>query len=149
MEKIKTGRRLLIGSCIGYFICAASTLLLPWAVGSDSRLSVFGFATGILFWIGLLAGTVLFIVSWLKVRSEAGYKKKSEQRRLGCISFFRSKVAAVADIICILMIIATIVGNFVTAFPYLVNVIIMFLLIFTLCLHCIFNGKVYRYLYEK
>lgn len=148
MEK-KTGKKLLIGSVIGYFVCGASALLLPWAIGSDNQLTIAGFITGILFWAGFIVGTVLFLASWLKTRQEQAYKKSKNNGRPGCISFFKSVPAAVADVVFAAALILTIAGNFVTAFPYMVNVIVIFLLIFTLSLHCILNGRVYRYLFQS
>ena len=146
MERKRSGKRLMILSILGFFVCALSALLLPLSVAAGRQLSVIGLLVGILFWVGLLGGIVLFFMSWLKVKSDRGYLTLKTESRWGLISFFRSGPAATADVLCIVMIIATVVGNLLPVFPYVLNAVIIFILIFTFCLHCILNGRVFRYL---
>lgn len=147
MREKRTAGKLLAVSIGGYFLCGASVLLLPLAFSEGNEMNAAGYALGILFWLGLAAGSIFFIQAWLKVKDSNEYMTTKGKTRPGCMSFFRTKAAAAADCICIAALAVTIAGNYTTAVPYMVTLAAMFLLIFSFCLRLILNGRVWGYVH--
>lgn len=98
---------------------------------------------GAVFWLGLAAG-IVFSVLLTKRRKKEGF----HQGKVGLISFFQNKIAAVFDILMILTLFSTvllIIFSVKSAIAY----VIVALFFFSLEMHCVLNGKNYKYITSK
>lgn len=99
------GKKFFTGSVIGFFISALSILLLPLAGnGGDDGLTAVSLVTGIAFWLGLIIGILCFVLSWRSIRYDIGYEKVKDTSKPGYMSFFKTKYAAIADIVFVVEI---------------------------------------------
>ena len=132
--------RLLLGISIGGFVVLAISFMLMPVEG-------LGFVPGILFWGGLLTGVVLQIV--LETRRSslfARYNVKREQMqkaRNGLMSFGSNRLASVADGCMIVSVVATILAFILTKGTGYLCYVCLSVLVFSFCMHCILNGRIY------
>lgn len=136
----------MIISVIGFLIASASVFTLPLVGNESSGQSALALMTGLLFWAGIIAAIVSFIIAWKFIKCDTAYMKLKKSMRPGYLSVFSSKAAAIADIIFIVTFIVTCIGNIAPDFSTAVTLIAMFLALFTFCLHFLLNGRVYRYI---
>jgi hypothetical protein len=111
------------------------------------------FVTGIVFWAGLLGGSVLqVIVNALRKaffkRNDISYKN-AKKSRAGILRIFSNRLAMIADITCGVALLATSVSMIATrGYGYICYVFIS-LTVFSFALHCIFNGKNFDFILNK
>lgn len=104
------------------------------------------FITSAVFWAGLIAEQAFI---WL---ANFQRKKLSDNKKggyPGIISFFKTKVGKVSDIILIISVIAFIIMSTAEISVNVVQFIILFLIVLSFRFHCITNGKNYSYKSEK
>ncbi len=125
----------------------SSAAVLMSAVETEGSLKrVVGVVGPLIFWIGLFVEQLCI---W-----RANRWRKAEKARLpgycvrglpGVCSFFKTKVGSVADITCIL----SVIGYLVLAIGHwgvnIAQYIFLFLIVLSFRVHCIANGKNYRY----
>jgi len=140
--------RILLGASIGGFaVLAVSFLLMP--------LEGVGILPGILFWVGLLTGTVLQIVlnaHRKKVFAKHNIKRITMQKqRCGLLSFASNLPAAVADGVMLLSLVATVLTFVLTKGIGYLCYVCLAVLVLSFSLHCILNGTNYVYVsnYDK
>ncbi len=143
----KADRCLLAISVIGYLFLSVSVLLMP--VGNGVlRETPWRYLLGGLFWLSLLVGIIPQFVLSARYRSwhkkQAGGKKQPEKsQRIGLISFFQNPLARGADILLILSIVALVLFILLVNNTSYVCYILFALIIFSFCMHCILNGRVF------
>lgn len=131
---------LLLGLSVGGFLNLAISFLLMPVDGA-------GIAPGILFWGGLIIGVALQIV--LETRRKALFarydvKRESMQKaRNGLISFGSNHLALIADILMVVSVIATILVFVLTKGAGYLCYVSLSVLVFSFCMHCILNGRIY------
>ncbi len=98
---------------------------------------------GILFWAALIGGGLAQFILWLSYKKWMRKNKirRKKKRKAGVRCFFSDRNAAIADIIMFAMIIAVVIV-FLTAGEF-ERYIVLSLFIFSFCMHCILNGKLY------
>lgn len=139
MKQNKTDRLLLGTSIGGFAVLAISFMLMP--------VEGLGFVPGILFWGGLVTGVALQIV--LEARRNSLFAKYNVKRetmqkaRNGLLSFRSNSLAAVADVFLIVSAVATILAFILTKGTGYVCYISLSVLVFSFCMHCILNGRIY------
>lgn len=139
MKQNKADRFLLGISIGGFAILAISFMLMP--------VEGLGFVPGILFWVGLLTGVVLQIV--LEARRNSLFAKYNVKRetmqkaRNGLLSFRSNSLAAIADVILIISAVATILTFILTKGTGYLCYVCLSALVFSFCMHCILNGRIY------
>lgn len=138
--------KLIVVSMVCYFISSASVFLLPWSSDEKADLTTVGYMVGVLFWGAMLIGIICWVLAYVKCRTWGIYQTVKSSQRPGMISFFRNPQAAVADIVMIVGLILTIVGNFVWV-NYLLGIAGLFLFLFCFHLHYVLNGRIYRCLF--
>lgn len=148
-ESRQKTQRLLWISILCYAVTAASVFLLPFSGSEEDTLSPAGFAAGIVFWAGLILGTLTYFLAWRQVRNHRGYQKLKAATRPGCISFGRNIPALVADILFIPMAVITIIGSCIRNVPELLMLVSMSLMLLTFFWHFVLNGRVYRYCFSN
>lgn len=125
-------------------VMAASVLLMP-LVNSSFRMA--GICAGALFWCGAAAGTGLLAVAERErrqlLRDRAGVDPDLN-RRPGIAEFFSNPIAKAAD----LMLIGSLAGMLILQCTRFRNSyfgsIVLFLVILSLNMHCLFNGRIYK-----
>lgn len=140
------------------FVCACLSLCMVPFVGDASQgaVRVTVFLTSAVFWVGLIVGTVLIIkmnrlCKKIEKQLRQNNQKTFELLRIGVISFFRNKYAAVADLCMILFIvilIAALIINRTSDEFYIFNLV---MLILSFISHSFLNGKSFMYIlkYEE
>lgn len=132
--------RILLGISVGGFlIMSVSFLVMP--IESITILP------GLLFWLGLVLGIGLQIV--LEVRRRAFFKsyvvrrEKMQKPKNGFLSFGSNAVAIIADRSMIISFVAMILAFvFTKGYGYVCYVFIA-TTVFSFCMHCVLNGRIY------
>lgn len=139
MRKNRTDIILLALSLCGFSFMSCSFVLMPF--------EGIGILPGALFWGGLLLGGVLQVV--LEGRRRAFFKKynvkreKMQKPRNGLLSFGSNKGARIADNTMVISLIVTVLTFIFTKGSGFLCYVFIATTIFSFCLHCILNGRVY------
>lgn len=141
----------LLVSIFGYLVMSISFTIMPLI---DQQASPFiDKLPGLMFWSFLLIGAVSQIVlavrrnKWLNANGIEG--PSSAKCRIGLLSFMRNLPACLADGLFVLSLIALIIAVIMTdGMGYLCYVFLAFT-VFSFCMHCVFNGKVYYFLTHR
>ena len=111
------------------------------------------FISGILFWIGLVSGSVLLVIvnslrkEFFK-KNDISYKN-TKKSRPGIFRFFSNRLAMIVDIICGAAFLGTVISMIATrGYGYICYPFIS-LTVFSFVLHCIFNGKNFDFILNK
>lgn len=134
---------------IGSFFFMASSFLLMPIDFRTTKLQFMSYCVGIMFWIFMILGIVSQIIlakqrkNWFIKNRIRRFRTKS---KLGVIAFMQNLPATIADITLVVSIIALIVSIVLTNAMGYACYIFMALLVFSFCMHCILNGKIYYYL---
>ena len=132
--------RILLGTSVGSFLLmSASFLLMP--------IESITIIPGLLFWIGLVLGITLQIV--LEMRRRAFFKSYSVNRgkmqkpKNGLLSFGSNALAIIADRSMVISFVAMVLTFvFTKGYGYICYVFIA-TTIFSFCMHCVLNGRIY------
>lgn len=139
MKQRQTDCILLGISLSGFLLMSISFVLMP--------IEAMNIVPGLLFWCGLAIGGALQIVLEIRRRAFfASYKVKREKMqkpRNGLLSFGSNRAAVIVDRIMVLSLIATILAFIFTKGYGFVCYILIATTIFSFCLHCILNGRIY------
>ncbi len=139
MKQSKTDRVFLSLSMGGFLLMSVSFLLMP-----IDNLSIL---PGLLFWGGLITGVAFQII--LEERRRAFFAKynvkreKMQKPRNGFLTFGSNQIALIADYIFIAGVIATIIAFIFTKGSGYLCYVCIAIMLFSFCLHCIFNGRNY------
>jgi hypothetical protein len=108
---------------------------------------------GVLFWGGLILGVALQIV--LEVRCQAFFKpygvrlEEIQKSRIGVLTFGANIGATVADWAMVISVIAMALAFvFTGGYGYMCYIFIA-TRVFSFCLHCVLNGRIYYYAYNQ
>lgn len=146
----KAGRRLFLAALIGFLLSACSVWLIPLVMNKeDGTISFFNIIIGIIFWIGILVGIAFFVITWMKVKEDVGYREVKETLKPGYVRFFANRYATIADCLMIISWLVTIIGSFFIRIPAEVLVPVLFFALYSLYLHFMLNGRVYSYISKK
>ena len=102
---------------------------------------------GLVFWISAIAGYVMIAMAnserkWFINRKVDGNVKMN--CRPGIAEFFSNVPATVADVTMIMSFLLFVIIGF-TEWKYeYISYILLFLLVFSLHMHCMFNGRIYK-----
>lgn len=100
----------------------------------------------IVFWLGLI-GEQFFIWKSNSIRKMIENSEKFPKSRsgIGLISFFKSEAGLVADVALIISFITLLILMLLGIGESVVQYLFIFLLVLSFRLHCILNGKNFRY----
>lgn len=139
MNRKQKDLSILVASACSFFLMSASFLLMP--VESVSILA------GGCFWIALLTGLILQVI--LETRRRNFFKKyranwrKMQRPRSGLLTFGANPMAKTADIVLAVSFVALAVSLFLTRGTSYLCYILITVTVFSLCMHCILNGRNY------
>ena len=104
---------------------------------------------GIFVWSGLLIGVVFQVVLVVRRRRfyhQSGVKAEKRKRAgLGVFTFASNRLAMVADILLLISVGAVVIAYICTKGIGWSCYIAISVAVFTFCLHCILNGRVFYY----
>ena len=154
MNVLKKYQNLLFLSWLGCGIAGLSILFIPLVdLEGTSAQKIFAILLAALFWLGLIAEIVFFILAnkQCNVIEDRLIKKGSKSfknAKLGVISFFSFREAMVADVLAGLSLIAIILMIILKVTNDWLFVIIAVIFFFSFNMHCFLNGRNYKYFKE-
>lgn len=129
------------------FISSFSLILSLFGDYNGNVLNVvMAYAVGVLFWGGLIAGYVLLLIINSHRKKTLVSKTDNSAGRVGIISFFTNKIAIICDCAIPVLLILMIIFIFFPLNNQVITVIIYSLLVFSLHMHCVFNGLNFKYI---
>lgn len=145
---IKRDKRIFYLSCISLSI--SSLALLGVAKGSFNEFDgskAVAFAVAITFWVGLILGYILLcVVNSHRKKYEASNKSRRKSTGCGLIRFFSNSAAMVVDSILIITLVLFILFRVLNNISIYFDLTVIALLICSIHLHGLFNGKNFRYI---
>ena len=141
---MKSIKKYFIFSIILFLFSSASVWLMPLVSFEQDCRRTFAFALAAVFWLGLIAGVVLQILVGNRRRDDIN---QTDERGIVLLRFFRNKPAVVSNIAMIIGIIMLALSFIVNTYPQWLTTAGIFISVFSLEMHCVFNGRSYEYLY--
>lgn len=144
----KKGFMMLYISIGSFFLMSVSFLLMPIDFAAKG-LQFFNLLIGIMFWAFLILGIVTQVIlgqirkNWF-IRNRI--RRFQFRSKVGLVSFAQNLPACIADGIFLVSLIGLIISVIVTNGIGYACYIFMALLVFSFCMHCILNGKIYYFL---
>lgn len=126
-----------------FFISNIGLFLSQFSIKNNGQKNqLLAFFAGVLFWGGLILAVVFTIL----INKTAN--QKNSNNKSGIITFFSNKTAAIFDVT---MIISSIIFVTILIVNSMSNVVIVVfsIFIFSFEMHCVFNGKNYKYIISK
>lgn len=154
MKILKKYQNFICISGIGCLVAGLSLLFIPMVdlEGTPAQ-KIFALILAILFWIGLIAEIVFFVLAdkqcnMIEDRLIKEGSKSFKGTKIGVISFFTCKEAMVADVLTGLSLIAIILMIILKVTNDWLFVIVAVIFFFSFNLHCFLNGRNYKYIKE-
>lgn len=145
MSFIKKDLVWLTISIISFFLLSVSFLLMPLG---NRYLQII---SGVMFWLFMILGIVSQVMLTIIFRRSC-FKNKDwrvQKQRVGIFSIGKNVFAIVADsVLLISAVVFTALMVFTRGTGY-ISYVMLTLLVFAFCMHCILNGKVYSYICEQ
>ena len=147
MRSILKIRRLFWFAVVFIFLMSASILLMPIAVQMGEQDRKMTALIGIVFWLSAITGYTLIAMAnaerkWFIIRKIDGNVKMNCHP--GIATFFTNVPATVFDVTMILSFLMLIIINFTDWRYEYVTYVLLFLMVQTLNMHCLFNGRIYK-----
>lgn len=147
MRSINRIKLLFRFAVVFLFLMSGSVLIMPMATKiAEEERSILIF-TGLIFWISLIAGYGLLFVA-NKERKYFIRCKLDGDVRMGCrpgiITFFDNVPATIADVAMIASFVLFVGINFTEQKYGYISYVLLFILGFSLNMHCLFNGRIYK-----
>lgn len=134
-------------SVVALFIMSAMLLLMPFSVENGQQKPIFVVVVGITFWLSALIGYA-FAIAANSVRKQIMHLLSGSHTfldgKVGVISFFSNIYASIADVILIISFVSFVLINFSELNTSYLAYVFLFLLVFSLNMHCMFNGKIFK-----
>lgn len=107
---------------------------------------IVAYATGILFWGGLISAYIIFAV--INSKRKKTVKKKTAFKEIGLVNFFSNQYAKCFDILLVVFLLLITISLFV---QILENATVIFItgFVFSLHMHGILNGMNFRFLLDR
>lgn len=152
MERRKVDVIWLIVSIVSFALMSTSFLLMPLDKTVELY-DVMDIIPGIMFWTFLVLGVVGQVL--LAIRRKRFLETNKQKRfqigkeRIGLISVFKNVPAIIADVGFVISLVAVVIVTKVTNGIGYICYILLAVCVFTFCLHCILNGKNFRYVIKQ
>lgn len=147
MKSVKKITCLFWLAVVFLLLMSVTILFMPMAskAGENNRQVLM--LTGTAFWGSAIIGYMMLIFANAKrkrfLKNEVGTDSKMNCLP-GIITFFANVPATIADVVAILSLILTVVINFTNLRYDYISYVLLFLLILSLNMHCLFNGRIYK-----
>lgn len=133
--------------CFLFCVSAMTPILVPFSIGKDGNLNIVGYITGALFWFGLVAGSIVYMLVYRKEKVRIQINGSGKKFIPG-LCFFSNPPAKVMDIVLVIGIIGTIFCSVNLKVNQFVAIIFLVLLLTGVYAHFLLNGKVYQYIWN-
>ena len=140
MSVMKTLEKLYWSSVGCFFMMSAMILIMPVIESNEKAIIPIGLA----FWFFTISGYILLIVANVEIKRISGNLRKNKRSLPGIISFFSNQIAMIADIAVIISIVAFVIICITELRFKYIAFVTLFLLIFSLHMHWLFNGRIYK-----
>lgn len=126
-----------------FFISNIGLFLSQFSIKNNGQKNqLLAFFAGVLFWGGLILAVVFTIL----INKTAN--QKNSNNKSGIITFFSNKTAAIFDVTMIISSIIFVIILIVNSMSN-VAIVVFSIFIFSFEMHCVFNGKNYKYIISK
>ena len=137
----------LLLSVVLLFIGSASIVFMPLSSNiSNAEFKLPVIINGLVFWISFIFGYLSLALANSQCKKINCEKVK---RKAGLFCFFSNRYAKVFDVLMVVSFIALVLMMIFGKTLYYVIFIILALLVFSINMHCIFNGRVVRTIIYK
>ncbi len=147
MRSVRKIKRLFWFAIVFLFMMSASILLMPKAVEMGEQDKSLVALIGMMFWTSAITGYVLIALANSE-RKWFIYHKVDGDVKMDCLpgiaTFFTNVPATVADVTMITSFLVFVVINFTSRRYDYISYVLLFLLVFSLNMHCLFNGRIYK-----
>lgn len=130
-----------------FFIMSVSILLMPLTEKPQEHRRIMVILIGLCFWIPAITGYVLIAVA-NQERKHISNQELDGNVKMDCypgiITFFSNVPATVFDVAMILSFLMLIIINFTDWKYEYVTYVLLFLMVLSLNMHCLFNGRIYK-----
>lgn len=148
MLKTKTIKIGFLGVMIAFLISSLSVILVPFSINKNEELNTAGYVSGVLFWLGLLAGCGVYFYLYYKNRAMI-QASIEHPKRPAVFIFFSNRPGIITDIVLIISLAVSIYCAVKITVNSVIVLIFLFLLLISIYGHFLFNGKIYRYICNK
>ena len=135
-------------SIVGFAILSTSFLLM-----SVENSAVISKMAGLMFWIGLVMGIVFQVLlakqRKIEIAKYRNHKFPNQRMRLGIFSLFKNPIAMIFDLLLAIGLVGLISSIILTKGMGYVCYVFIFITVFSFCMHCIFNGRIFFYISSK
>ena len=135
------------GLSVAAFLMSSMTIwFMPMATSGESGVNPLLYVLAVIFWIGFIMGFVFLLPISRQRKIDRRYVGKGG---IGLLRFFSNKPAAVFDILLIIGIIVLTISLILQTLPGGVMLTSIFVSVFGIEMHGLFNGKNYEYLCHR
>ncbi len=145
MKGVKKINQLFGISVLALFLMSACILLMPLPnrIGEENRIMII--LLGGVFWVTAIIGYLSIFLAGRECKCLIKKEMITEEKSLpGIGKFFSNPLAKVADVTMIISIMLFVIINFTDLIYEYISYIILFFVIFSLNMHCLFNGRIYK-----
>lgn len=147
MKSIQKIKRLFWFAVVFQFLMSLSILLMPIAVQMGQQNRRMAVLIGAVFWLSAIAGYVIVAIANSERKRFIRHKVDGNIKmncRPGIAEFFTNVPATVADVTMIMSFLMFVIIGFTKLRYGYISYILLFLLVFSLHMHCMFNGRIYK-----
>lgn len=145
MKKSRVNQAIFVISLICFTLFSISFILMP--------IKTFEFSPGVLFWGGIVMGTVLQIVLGVHRRAQRASSgavcDEQQKRRKGFLTFGSSPVTMIFDIVFVCSVLGVAITYAITKGVGMVCYALISAAAFSFCMHCVFNSRNYSFLVKQ
>lgn len=145
MSSVRTTKKLFWASFSSLLITSSTFLWMPFIQGHRFWLVV----TGIVFWATLIVGYILLYLANRKRKydnSKFAQRDEHKIKAMGALNFFSNYPAIIADFLLLSCIVIALIISVTNLKETYIPYFILFLFLFSLNSHCLFNGKIYKFI---
>ena len=138
---------LFVTSSMVFSLISSASIIACILIGTDEATNkVLRLVFPIVFWLGLIAEQVfIWKANSLRKHFEATGKKRGIKMNPGIISILQTEAGAIADIVFAISLVVFVILMATGVGEKAIQYIFIFLLVLSFRLHCILNGKNFRY----
>ena len=147
---MKTIRRIKIlfwFSVACFTLMSATVLLMPFAVNAGGSNKILTIITGSIFWISALIGHACLILANQKRKWLLHYMSGTDPKmnsRPGIVSVFSNIPAVISDVLTICSLVLFVIHSFAGSRDSYLSYVLLFALMMSFHMHCLFNGRIYK-----
>lgn len=147
MKTLRRIRLLFWFSAACFTLMSATVLLMPLAVNAEGTNRVLTIITGSVFWISALAGHAFLCLANQKRKWLLHYMSGTDSKmnsRPGIITVFSNIPATVSDVLTVCSLVLFVIHSFAGSRDSYLSYVLLFALLLSFHMHCLFNGRIYK-----